>query len=72
MLTERSQTERHHTTGMHSDEILEKPQLIYSYKKINGCQSLGIGDLLIVKRNVELSGVIEMFYILIMNKMVVT
>lgn len=51
---------------MHSNEILEQVQLMYSYKKINGCLSLGMGDLLIAKRNEELLGVKEGFQILIM------
>ena len=66
MLRERSQTKRYHTVWKHSDEILEKVQLIYSYKKINGCLGLGTGDFLIAKRNEELLGVKEVFQILIM------
>lgn len=51
---------------MHSNEILEKVQLMYSYKKINGCLGLRMGDLLIAKRNKELLGMKEGFQILTM------
>ena len=50
---------------MQSNEILEKAQLIYSYRKINGYLSLWTGDLPIAKKKEELFGVIEMVYILI-------
>lgn len=50
---------------MHSDKILEKAQLNYGYKNINGWPDKG-QDLLIAKRSEEAFGAIEMFYILIM------
>lgn len=43
MLKEESQTKRYHTIWMHSDEILEKAQLNYGYKNINGWPDQGTG-----------------------------